>query len=320
MKRIVAVLAAILGFGLVPMLMGPSGGYPAFPTFQTVTANQAATSTARNVLVQNPTSGTTAAAQLTVQNDTLSSSHELEFGLTSSAFSGAFLTGGPTGQSGFINTSDGSGICIGTNNVCRLSVGAAGPVTMNGVTTGTALTVTGVGTSGIPAMLIQGNTGTGLGDGLNLQAGTNSSDYAIRIANAGNSSTLFEIQGDGGMTTGALADKGNGTLNAAGLYVSGLQVPKFTYGLISQTAPTTCATAGTVANIASVSCTVSGVVTINFTSAYTNAPFCVANLGLVAGMTGWSAPNGTTNAILNTFNSSGAAAQFSNTAIICVGI
>jgi hypothetical protein len=39
MKRIIAWLSVIFALGAVPMLMGPTGGYPSRPTFQTVTVS-----------------------------------------------------------------------------------------------------------------------------------------------------------------------------------------------------------------------------------------------------------------------------------------
>jgi hypothetical protein len=103
--------------------------------------------TARNIIVRNATAGTTSAGQVSVQNDLASTAHELELGYTSSTFSGAFLTGGPTGESAFINTAGANSICIGTNNVCRLNVTAAGTVLVPG-----ALTVTGALTAAGVAM------------------------------------------------------------------------------------------------------------------------------------------------------------------------
>ena len=88
----------------------------------------------------------------------------------------------------------------------------------------TALTANGVASS--PTALFQSSTTTGSGQGVSIQAGTNTSDFAWLVKNAAGSTTFSQIFGDGGMVmNGATGgDKGLGTINAVGLYVGGVAV------------------------------------------------------------------------------------------------
>ena len=67
---------------------------------------------------------------------------------------------------------------------------------------------------------------TGVEDGMLLNAGSNTSDYALYVRNQAGSSDYFKVIGDGGAVVGSATggDKGIGTLNAQGLYVNGVAV------------------------------------------------------------------------------------------------
>lgn len=98
-----------------------------------------------------------------------------------------------------------------------------GNVTIGVPQSGTsALTVNGVSSS--PALTVQGNTGTGTGQGILVQAGTNSSDYALLVKNASGATTMAQLFGDGGLVlNGATGgDQGAGTLNMSGCFVNGV--------------------------------------------------------------------------------------------------
>lgn len=73
---------------------------------------------------------------------------------------------------------------------------------------------------------IIGSSTTGSSNGLDVVAGTNSSDAAVFVTNRSGSTSLFEIFGDGGTTVGnpTGGDEGAGTLNAQNLYVNGTPV------------------------------------------------------------------------------------------------
>jgi hypothetical protein len=80
--------------------------------------------------VFNSSTGTAAVQVWAVGNST----HGFDFGITSTNYSGAYLTGGPTGESAFITTGSGSTmpISIGTHNTERVRIADNGAVTVNG--------------------------------------------------------------------------------------------------------------------------------------------------------------------------------------------
>ena len=90
-----------------------------------------------------------------------------------------------------------------------------------------ALTVNGTATSGgYNTMLVQAQTSAGQSYGMDVRAGTNSSDRNTIWRNAAASATLMTLAGDGGLTVGSAptgGDKGAGTINVSGgLYVNGV--------------------------------------------------------------------------------------------------
>jgi hypothetical protein len=116
----------------------------------------------------------------------------------------------------------------------RVVFTAAGNVTINAPTSGVALTVTAAtgargvvfnGVAGQYTQKILGSSTSGQSFGLNIQAGTISTDYALFIGNAAASIEFMRVWGDGGLTIGVPTggNKGAGTLNAATqLYVNNL--------------------------------------------------------------------------------------------------
>ena len=76
------------------------------------------------------------------------------------------------------------------------------------------------------AATLDGNAGTGVSFGLEVNAGTNSSDVALLVQNAAASTGFFKIDGAGNVTVGAPTGggKGLGTINATGLFVNGVAV------------------------------------------------------------------------------------------------
>lgn len=87
---------------------------------------------------------------------------------------------------------------------------------------GTSLVVTGVN-SAFTEQIVAG-TGSGGSDGLQIFAGTNSSDFALRIVNAAQTLQTVGILGDGGVIIGGPTggDKGAGTINMQGCFVNGV--------------------------------------------------------------------------------------------------
>ena len=77
-----------------------------------------------------------------------------------------------------------------------------------------------------PGLIVQGSSTTGESAGLYVYAGTNTSDYALIVANEADSANFLTVRGDGSVLVGAPTggNQGAGTLNAAGLYVNGVSV------------------------------------------------------------------------------------------------
>jgi hypothetical protein len=109
-------------FGVMTAGAQTGGGFPSQPKFQTVTAQAANAGTAKNIVDFNPTSGAAAASALDIRNNLNAVNHELELVYTSSTFSGAFLTSGPTGEAAAIYTTANQSMCIGTNGICVMNM------------------------------------------------------------------------------------------------------------------------------------------------------------------------------------------------------
>ena len=87
--------------------------------------------------------------------------------------------------------------------------------------------IVGYGASGFYTGLFYGANVTSHSLGLGINAGTNSSDYALVVNNRAGSSNLMIVRGDGGILVGnnSLADEGVGTINVTGgYYLNGVSV------------------------------------------------------------------------------------------------
>jgi hypothetical protein len=91
------------------------------------------------------------------------------------------------------------------------------------VTFATGLSLTGAANT--YTLLLTGNSTTGQSLGLNIKAGTNSSDVAALIQSRAGT-TYFQIDGAGNVTVGnpTGGGQGAGTINATGLFVNGVAV------------------------------------------------------------------------------------------------
>lgn len=87
---------------------------------------------------------------------------------------------------------------------------------------GTGLTVNGLANA--DTAVFKGSASSGQSFGLDVQAGTNASDISFRVLNQAASLAYFQVIGDGGVIIGAPTGgtQGIGTLNASGLFVSGV--------------------------------------------------------------------------------------------------
>lgn len=121
-----------------------------------------------------------------------------------------------------------------TTGVFNSTLSAAGVTSSAGLTvsaggatiataSGVSLTVTGA--ANIDSALITSPNTASQSFGLEIRAGTNSSDYALSVTNAA-ASLLLKVFGDGGLVAGAATggDKGLGTVNATGLFINGVAV------------------------------------------------------------------------------------------------
>lgn len=111
-----------------------------------------------------------------------------------------------------------------TANASRICVNATGNVTIPAPSSGIALAVSGL--PGAVAMeVVSGNLASN-SFGLDVQGGSNASDYALVVRNQAGSTDFFKVFGTGGVTVGGPTggQQGAGTLNAQALYVNGIAV------------------------------------------------------------------------------------------------
>jgi hypothetical protein len=104
--------------------------------------------------------------------------------------------------------------------------GTTGAVSINAPSTGTAFTANAVANNYSASFLSPNTLNQSFGP--NIQAGTSSSDTALRIISASGALNYVLVFGDGGVVlgapTGGSTDRGVGTLNAQALFVNGAAV------------------------------------------------------------------------------------------------
>jgi hypothetical protein len=118
-------------------------------------------------------------------------------------------TGGTNNPLFQINLADATGVtldlttaqqlALATNGTNRLAIAGAGNMTINAPASGNSVTVTGPANA--RAAYFVGNSTTGQSFGLIIQAGTNSSDDALRVQNQAGTVNYFVVQG-GGVVSG----------------------------------------------------------------------------------------------------------------------
>lgn len=184
---------------------GPNSGYVGTFTnhefdIRTNNTQRVSVSAAGNVTINNPASGPT----LTITGG--ASTQELVIGTNGGSNSAAFFIGWNNGVVAnawnifsqgtdsivFGTTSTGS-LNLLTGSTNRILIGANGNVTVNAPSSGAALTVNGTNNDSI---YILGNNSSGSSFGLNVQAGTNSSDRGLLVQSRGGT-TQFQVRGDG---------------------------------------------------------------------------------------------------------------------------
>ena len=124
-----------------------------------------------------------------------------------------------------LGTTGGAGFDLFTNSAVRLTIGSTGAVTIAAPSSAVpALSITGNATN---AVSITGNSTIGSSYGVNIAAGTNASDYALRVTNYSTSALLMELFGDNHGSIGpglAWGAAGNVTIAAPSSSTYSLQV------------------------------------------------------------------------------------------------
>jgi hypothetical protein len=166
-------------------------------------------------LINNST-GVNAVTSLILSNG----STGLQAGTTGQNNVTPFFTGGPTSSHVFIGGPGGIPISIGTNGTERIRIANAGRVTINAATSDTSLVVSGTASSSAAVITAPNSAGVSLG--LDITAGTNSTDYALRVQGANGSSTdLFRVQGGGVLTAPTnYSSAGAVSTTAAGVFTT----------------------------------------------------------------------------------------------------
>lgn len=144
-------------------------------------------------------------------------------------------------------------------------------------TVGVTATVTGVG-GGIsnPAMIIQSNGSAGNSSGLQIIAGTNTTDATLRLTNSSNTVNFWLFNGDGSFTSSAQTPCGLGCLNAASVKVGGAVVPHMAAGSFTA-GVSTCTATASIALVGISTCVGAGAGqtgAVTFSPAFTTAPVC----------------------------------------------
>lgn len=125
------------------------------------------------------------------------SANNLALVMTSTGFTGAYITGGPSGQQGVLAVSGANPLTLGTNATARVVIAAIGTVTIAAPTSGVATLIIGGQTGGQPQILFGAGSGayaTPAGNNgiLHYQASGNKLSFGA-IASAGNTSIDFHI-------------------------------------------------------------------------------------------------------------------------------
>ncbi len=118
-----------------------------------------------------------------------------------------------TGAEGLeIYTPNSKELILGTNSTARLTIGTTGAATFAAANSG-VITLTTNGSANNWTSAITGNSTTSQSYGLLIQAGTNSTDGALRVRNQANSLDWLFVRGDGNVAIGTTLTG----FNAAGL-------------------------------------------------------------------------------------------------------
>lgn len=188
--------------------------------------------TAGNVTIASPTSGSAvdisgvgnANALLVRGSATASQSFGLRILAGTNASDVAAQITNQAGTASFLNIlGNGSGN-LGPTGSLGLSWSAAGNVAVAAPSSGVAFSVVGVVNQNTASFSTVATAGGSFG--IAITAGTNASDYALRILNAAGTTEYVRIYGEGSAVFGSAtgANQGFGTVNATGVFVNGVSV------------------------------------------------------------------------------------------------
>lgn len=122
---------------------------------------------------------------------------------------------------GIIGTTSNHPLNISTNNSGRITIAAAGNVTVNTPTSGVGLTVNGLANQNNTNFVSPNTSSQSFGPQIN--AGTNSSDRAFIVQNAAGTN-LWQVYGDGSLASGAQTAAGPGSINASAFLIGGVNL------------------------------------------------------------------------------------------------
>lgn len=174
---------------------------------------------------------------------------------------------------------DGSGL-VGPGSSHAMSWSSGGAFTIAGTSAGSALTLTG--TTADRALTITTPSSAGGSFGMNINAGTNTSDQVMVIRNAANTTQYALWEGDGSLLIGSPSGgaEGVGTINAQNLYVNGSAVITSASSVAGLSSATCTASTSTITGTAAgfSSCTSGGgSTTFSYTATLSHAKNCVAS-------------------------------------------
>lgn len=180
------------------------------------------------VTIASPTSGTPLSVNGINGNNVLalgstSASNTLIAGYQN-VLAGAWSVSSQSTDGMAVGSDGAASLQLFTNSSTRLTIAAAGNVTIAAPSSGVAFTANAV--AGARALVINAPNTASSSFGVNIVAGTNSSDQSFLINNAANTLNYFLVSGDGGVQIGSPTGgtQGLGTLNATGVFINGVAV------------------------------------------------------------------------------------------------
>lgn len=179
------------------------------------------------VTIASPTSGTPLSVNGITGNNVLalgstSASNTLIAGYQN-VLAGAWSVSSQSTDGMAVGSDGAASLQLFTNSSTRLTITAAGNVTIAAPSSGTPLQVNGAANG--DTLFVNASATSGQSFGLNVRGGTTTADYALIVTNP-STTTYLKVAGDGGVTVGSPTggNQGLGTLNATGVFINGVAV------------------------------------------------------------------------------------------------